>query len=499
MRKKTVYFLSLMLISGICTAQSGTEIDKSKSRLIVLADMGNEPDEMQQMMHLLMYSNEIDIEGLISVTGTHLKPDNVHPYRSVTHPELFLKLIDGYEKVFHNLHRHAEGWMVPFDLRVTVSAGQPEYGMAGVGEGKSTEGSNWIIHQVTNDDPRPVFIVVNAGSNTLAQALFDYRKDHSREEVDAFVAKLRVFENGAQGDAGAWINHEFPDIHWIRGLHQTKNFGGPFENQLGPHTWKPYAYTTKGQDDWAHEHIRTGHGALGELYPMRVLFWLSIEEPAFLGGGGIIPWMSLVPKGLTDPSEASWGGWSGRYTSEKITNVPARLERVRVTENEFKPWAMYTDAIDHWIDTLTGAEYHDVHTAIWPWRQAIYNDIRARMDWCVKSYDEANHHPVVVLNGDDGNAILRKTVRTGESLNFDASGSSDPDGDPLRYYWWIYPEAGRNPYGKELEIENPKGSKIGLKIPEDAKGKELHLILEVWDQSPIVPLVDYRRVVLTVQ
>ena len=79
-----------------------------KSRLIVLADMGNEPDEMQQMVHLLMYSNVIDIEGLISVTGVHLQPSNPHPYRSITHPELFHRLIDGYEKVFPNLHRHAD-------------------------------------------------------------------------------------------------------------------------------------------------------------------------------------------------------------------------------------------------------------------------------------------------------------------------------------------------------------------------------------------------------
>ena len=56
-------FLIMVLLLSI-SGWSQTE----KSRLIVMADMGNEPDEMQQMMHLLMYSNEIDIEGLISVT-----------------------------------------------------------------------------------------------------------------------------------------------------------------------------------------------------------------------------------------------------------------------------------------------------------------------------------------------------------------------------------------------------------------------------------------------
>lgn len=61
--------------------------------------MGNETDEMQQMLHLLMCSNLIDIEGLIAVTGIHLRPENPTHYRSVTHPELFQQLIDGYERI----------------------------------------------------------------------------------------------------------------------------------------------------------------------------------------------------------------------------------------------------------------------------------------------------------------------------------------------------------------------------------------------------------------
>lgn len=208
--------------------------------------------------------------------------------------------------------------------------------------------------------------------------------------------------------------------------------------------------------------------------------------------------MSLVPHGLTDPSEQTWGGWSGRFTADRITNLPSSIARVRPHEEAFKPWAVYTDAIDHWIDPETNEVHHDENTAIWPWRQAMWNDLQARMDWCVKSFEEANHHPIAALDGDTSNSILRLSRETGDRLSFDASASTDPDGDSLRYKWWVYPEPGKKPYAKELDLKNPTKPKINFTIPADAKGKELHLILEVWDKSEIVPLADYRRIVIEV-
>jgi hypothetical protein len=472
--------------------------ESDRARLIILADMGNEPDEEQQMLHMLVCSSEFQLEGLIAVTGKFLRPESKEAFKQKLHPELFHRLINGYEKVYPNLKIHADGWPTPEYLRSIVVSGQTGYGIADVGEGKSSAGSQLIIAALTKPDPRPIHIVVNAGSNTLAQALRDYRATHSPQELKAFVAKLRVFENQAQDDAGAWICHEFPDIHWTRSRNQTKCYGGPSDTDLGPHQWKPYDYSPLGQDDWAKENVRTNHGPLGKLYPIRAFG----KTTHFIEGGGTIPWMGLLSHGLTDSSEPSWGGWSGRYTGVKVLNVPSPFSDVAAEEKRPVPYSAYTDysgVKDRWTDPDGGKVYNDVHTPIWHWRTAMWNDFKARMDWCVQPYAKANHHPRAVLNGDTSDAILKRTAKPGEVLKFAATGSTDPDKDELRYSWWFYPEAGRQPYGKALPIENALSDKIEVIIPPDARGKELHLILEVWDQSEIVPLVDYRRAVITVR
>jgi hypothetical protein len=205
-----------------------------------------------------------------------------------------------------------------------------------------------------------------------------------------------------------------------------------------------------------------------------------------------------VCHGLTDSAEPSWGGWSGRFSSEKLENVWSRHSAIKVDEQACVPLSVYTEVKDRWTDPEDGKVYDDSSTPIWRWRVAMWNDFKARMDWCVQPYAKANHPPVAALNGDASDAILKLSAKPGETVKFTAAGSADPDRDSLRFSWWNYPEAGRNPYGKALPLENATADKYKFIIPVDAAGKELHLMLEVWDQSAIVPLVDYRRAVISV-
>jgi hypothetical protein len=457
--------------------------------------MGNEPDEEQQMAHMLVNCNEFDLEGLVAVTGKFLNEHSKNEFKRVVHPELFHKLIDGYAQVENNLRLHADGWPSAEYLRSIVCRGQPKYGLADVGRGRTSEGAKLIADAIVKDDPRPLHLVINAGSNTLAQALVDLREARSAEEMLELVKRLRVFENGAQDNCGAWICHEFPHIHWIRSNYQTYGYMGEPKGQgsaAGPWSWKPFPRTHQGQHRWAEQHIMRDHGAIGALYPYR------FKGNAFVEGGGTIPWLGLVNKGLYSSDHPSWGGWSGRFTRTKQEYVSSRHESVKKDEQSYGKFAMYTEAIDTWQDPDDGTIYKNEFAAVWRWRKAMLNNCAARFDWCVSRPDEANHHPIAAIDGDETNDFIYRQAKPNDTLRMDASASRDPDDDPLTYRWYFYPEAGS--YAGDMPtVSVGDRSKCSVRTPPDAEGTELHLILEVTDRNATVPLTDYRRVIIQIK
>jgi hypothetical protein len=75
--KLSIFLVAALGLSGFTSLGSTTP---ERARVIVLADMGNEPDEVQQMFDLLRCANEDEIEGLIAVTGKcpHLERKEPH-------------------------------------------------------------------------------------------------------------------------------------------------------------------------------------------------------------------------------------------------------------------------------------------------------------------------------------------------------------------------------------------------------------------------------------
>jgi hypothetical protein len=449
-------------------------------RLIVLTDIENEPDDTQSMIRLLLYSDSIDLEGLIATTSTHL--------RTRVAPDSIQDLIGAYAKVHANLVKHSPGYPRPAVLSALVKSGRPEYGMGGVGAGKDTEGSDWIIRMLEKNDDRPLWISVWGGANTLAQALHKLRATKTAAETDRLVAKLRVYTISDQDDAGPWIRKNFPKLFYI------VSPGGNYSvaTWTGINNVIPGIDNTTISNKWLAENIQQGHGPLGAMYP-DVAWGMEGDTPS---------WLGLIPNGLSDPEHPAWGGWGGRYELSQpevpITDPKTFIGGIPI-EQETRP--IWTNAVDEYA-LPNYAEYgratrpsdktlRDFKVTLWRWRDDFQRDFAARMDWTIKPFSEANHPPIPKL---DHPELL--TVRSGERIAMAARATTDPDGDSLSFFWFPYPEAGS--YKGVVKINGAENATTAsATAPKVEKPETLHFILRVSDKgSP--PLARYKRIIVTV-
>ena len=419
-------------------------IQAEKTRVIVTTDIGgSDPDDQQSLVHLLTLLDRVDLEGFIYQ----------HAWVSFNKGNE-VKVVDGvlkaYEKVWSNLCVHSNGFPDVQILRSLVKHGQQEAAMAGVGDGKDSPGAELIIQIVDKDDPRPVWIAAWSGMNTLAQALWKVKQTRTEAEVRKFVEKIRVYDILGQDDAGAWMVTEFPELIYIR----NKEVYG----------WPP-------SDTWFKENVQSV-GELGKQYPNRI--WATEgDSPSFL---------YVIANGLNYPEHPDWGGWGGRFDTEKKEGIRSMdwVVKSNLDETKYDPYLMLGSSSEG-------------SNAIRRWANDINNDFAARMIWTTTyRYEEANHHPIAVVGKDKTTDAIYKAVKAGKVIQLDASRSNDPDGDQLTYEWIFYQE----PSSFKGKLEFDKGQrKISIAVPMEAKGKNIHLILRITDNGQPA-LTSYRRVIL---
>jgi hypothetical protein len=116
------------------------------------------------------------------------------------------------------------------------------------------------------------------------------------------------------------------------------------------------------------------------------------------------------------------------------------------------------------------------------------------MQWAKEG--RGNTNPIVIINGKKLLSPFNIKAKAGEVITLDASNSVDAEGDKLAFLWWVQPEA--SSYERKIDITGNNDSKAKVIIPEDAKGKTIHIICEVTDNG-MIPLTSYARVIINVE
>jgi hypothetical protein len=246
-----------------------------RRRVIVSTDIGGTDfDDFQSLVHLLLYSDVIDLEGMIASPWGIARNRKQH----------LLTIISVYEKDYPKLRTWSPAYPTPDRLRtIAKQGGSDQADLRGWGE--PTEGSNWIIECARRDDPRPVWVLLWGGLEDLAQALHN---------APGIKGKLRVYMVGGPNkkwstSAYDYIAREHPDL-WIIENNSTYRgwfSGGPQSGDLG-------------NAAFVQQHVK-GVGALGD-------YFAGIAPKIKMGD---TPSLAYVLG--AHPERPDAGGWGGRF------------------------------------------------------------------------------------------------------------------------------------------------------------------------------------------
>jgi len=180
-----------------------------RPRLVVLTDIGGDPDDQQSLIRLMVYANEFEVEGLVaSAAGT---PGELK--EAITRPDLIRQIVDAYAQVRSNLTKHASGWPTASELGARIKSGNPRRGREHIGDGHDTEGSRWLVERIAGGAPdRPLNIAIWGGQTDLAQVLWRAKTDGGPEAFAQFARKFRVYDIGNQDGIADWMRGEFPGM-----------------------------------------------------------------------------------------------------------------------------------------------------------------------------------------------------------------------------------------------------------------------------------------------
>jgi hypothetical protein len=464
---------------------------RTKTKIIVETDLGGDRDDQESLIRLLLHSNELDIRTIICdrpgeqlLFKKDVNASNPDPSVATNGVAMAHYYIDrGYAPVVDNLRLHDPAFPSADTVRSWIVAGYPDV----------MEGRDRIIAEVDALPEGEVLWYMNWGSNVLEaldrplfiesnlkRALDYIRAERGEQGVRAFLRKIRIVTLDGNSNRYGKLNTRLGDEYnaLIREESMHIETGWPtLDGKRWYHRFQPLTQNAGGFQK--HLDLSDEHGPLAQLYSA-----LGQKE------GDSWCFVYLLPFGVGDPFEPTWGGLAGRYGPRQNTpDTPPSAQGVPFYWN---------DQLDTWNGTT-----HRDNTVV-RFAAALQNAFRARLDWCVLPFEAVNHDPIPTVTADGQSAtlgILRLRRPAGSVLQLMTT-VCDPDQEDRHTFNWVYyPEAGT--YTGPIEITRPDAADPSVIVPEDAAGRQIHLYVEVTDNGSrkgnrIPDLTRYCRVVIDV-
>ncbi|GAB3812762.1 hypothetical protein GCM10028820_06370 [Tessaracoccus terricola] len=486
-----------VVAAGGSAADPGVQ-EPDGPRTIVTTDP--ELDDLNSLLRMLLYSNEIDIEGLVYSASQHHysgNGDDVEPHRWPAPDDVFHidTAVNAYEEVYPNLVKHDPNYPTPDELRDKIYWGNVE----NVGDMASdTEGSDFIKEVLLDDEPGQVFLQAWGGPNTISRALKSIEDEYKgTDDWDAIYDKVidkAVITSWGQQDTTFrdYVKPNWPELEnrevatsiWGYGARGSVLEAEAFMlapewtaanvSDVGPigaeyRVWGDGKFMADGFDD--EDYFGYADMTREELEEMGFFVWTAPQpKGAWISEGDSSNFALLIENGLRNWEDPTWGGWGGRQQQSGDDPVSWTNRGVQDIGPDGQPrndWAAAR------------------------WFSDFQNDFATRLQWSVTSeYADANHHPEITI--EQGVDLDR---RPGSVVTLDAS-VVDPDGDKTNVSWWQYEEA--DTYSGKVNLSATAGLSTTFVVPADAPiGSTIHIIAKVSDDAEPA-LMNYKRVVVTV-
>ncbi len=489
----------------------------NKVRTIITTDM--EVDDMNSMIHLSLYLNEIDLLGVVYTSSQyHFNGDGIHTlgqvtphYRTSGHAGLERPRTsygpDPNGKDLKEFRPFPIGWIenlwkgpyadaYPYLIKHDASFPSPEHLVEITKYGNiefegdvrfDTEGSNLIKNYLLDDNEEPLYLQSWGGVNTIVRALLSiYDEYHEKEEWEFIykkvVSKARILGVSKHvGQDNSYLDshiHElYPDLvclspEYYYGVYNASNA-----------TQKDCVDMFKGK--WMLENIHNHTSTLMDAYHL-MGDGRKIKGEADVYQFGLTSVLDFGFPGTTpihmDPYDFIGEGDSNTY-------IPLFQFGLRGMENYAYPTILGRLFSDEEEKPSAGNVMSGEGISYNPFIKAYQEDFAARAKWCYSEYKDANHAPIVQMD------TLDLYARAGEIVDLKAK-VTDPDEDAYSVIWEHFDRFSTYSGDEMIRVFEPWKECTRFMVPSDAKAEEyIVFILRAQDQST-TPMTSYGQVVV---